>query len=224
MEDRTESRIHTHSFFPKEVILSDALEPLKAELRKLQGGITVFDVLHQKEVIVYGAVSTLIADHPQACLNSRMLGTGAIMQRASWTSKENRLQVNEDLPSYSMTRRSAQTAVVVEEMKEMIKEGKGKEDVEKRTGVHAGVSPFHDAGFPIDEHLQSPFEPCHMFHLMLTPLMATYVIESLNRFQKKLLEAAFRYVSYSSKFVICLTFRSFVTRPSQLVRGSHLLE
>ena len=161
------------------------------DLLKLKRGINVFDSATGDVVTVRGAISMLPADHQQALLNSRSLGNNStIMGRCCWSRLGNLCtrSVLDSVLEYDMTRRQIQTEVCVDFM---LAEKASKnlsssqmKDLQKRFGVRAAPPVFSDS-VEVDTHLQSFWDPSHLFFLNILPRLLDLVLSSLKKNKRK---------------------------------------
>ena len=175
---------------PPNVLLYDALQPLRRDLRMLENGLNVqcWDGTKAKQIRVAGAISCLIGDHPQACDTSRHLGNMAkkncrfchvdILERMIW---------DEELLDHTMTRRRLQSDSIVQQLKEEHKlptlSATAKKALSTKYGIRNEPCPYQ--GLHVDTHLQAFPDVDHLIDLGLLKSLLNFMVSELSGSDKE---------------------------------------
>ena len=183
------------SLIPPNVDDYDALKLLREDVKALQNGFTIFHQEKECFLRIVGAISLIIADHVEACKLTRHLGNAALKNgRECWTSIQSRIDTQLDFTSFNMTRRRAQTDIVVRQttIRYLANPNKSNlKNLQKSTGIRMGKCPFE--GLEVDPHLQTVTDLDHMFDLGIVKTLLDHIVTKLTTSEKELCATRLRY-------------------------------
>ena len=179
---------------PPHASLYDALQPLRRDLKHLENGIEIEtwkETEGRKTMTMRGAISCLIADHPQACENTRHMGNMAKKNcRTCHVDKSERTVWDPIILDHSFTRRRLQTDVICRQMTAESSlphlTATDRNGIATKYGIRC--SPCLFTGLDIDPHLQSFPDVEHMVDLGLLRVLLSFMISQLTEKEKKELQ------------------------------------
>ena len=183
--------VHTAMLISPNVKLSDALTPLRRDLKLLERGITVKKAENGRvmDVDVKGGVSLIITDHVEACVVCRHMGNNATMNsRECWCTKVDRTNFSTSILDHTMTRRRAQTNLVVKEMNKKFKDQTESFKRVERTKTGLYPVPCSFGGVDVDPHIQCVADVDHMMDLGLVKVMLTFITTNLTAKQHQIVD------------------------------------
>jgi hypothetical protein len=166
--------IKTLMLVPRGVDLGSALVLLRKDIQKLEKGITTYDVHLDRNIFLSGAIGFLLGDLPMHYKYCRHLGNKATKNcRNCWNSKVDVARSDTDFRDHTMTRREAQTDIVILQIQQEIKDNgtppSGHDAVRTKYGANVVQSLF--GGLTLDHHTQSMWDIDHLLWLGIIQLI-----------------------------------------------------
>ena len=220
-----QDNIQTVMLIPANVNLDDAIKPVRDDLITLYKGFKApaYEDGKIREVEVKGALSIIVADHPQACEISRHLGVPAQMNcRICWTTKEERAKYSDKCFNYRYTRRRVQTDLIVQQMRQQleIRYTKTKQNkLQHDTGIRCEDCPLR--GVEVDPHLQCGPDFDHFFDLGICLRLFNFICHSLTSQEQQQVEVRLKGINMPrgwNNFSINLKSVSKKMKPMSYVR------
>ena len=170
------------------------VEPLVHELQQLEAtGIDIQQFPDGRTVRVFGALSLLLNDHPQACFNCSHLGNNAVKNcRMCLVDKNDRLDFCSRVLEHHMTRRAAQSDLIRAQMDlelGSMPSTREVQEVRRKYGLTRLDPPFGGAA---DAHQQCVVCIGHCIDVGLLKLLLNCMLKNVKTTQRELFKARVR--------------------------------